>query len=88
MAATLGDRIRLIRKTNRLSQIDFSNLISISQGTLSELGQEKYNPSLETIFSIHKVFKTDPSYLLLGDNGESAPKNCSTHHLMKGNAIN
>lgn len=49
MTSSLGDRIRLIRKTNRLNQTEFSNMIGISQGTLSELEQDKYNPSLETI---------------------------------------
>lgn len=67
MQANLGDRIRIIRKTNRLNQHEFSNLIGISQATLSELEQGKYNPSLETILSIHKVFKTNISWLLTGD---------------------
>lgn len=34
-------------KTNRLNQHEFSNMIGISQTTLSELEQGKYNPSLE-----------------------------------------
>jgi transcriptional regulator with XRE-family HTH domain len=67
MTSTLGDRIRLIRKTNRLNQIEFSSMLGISQGTLSELEQDKYNPSLETILSIQKVFQTDLKWLLLGE---------------------
>lgn len=70
MQASLGDRIRIIRKTNRLNQNEFSNLIGISQATLSELEQGKYNPSLETILSIHKVFKTNLSWLLIGGSIE------------------
>lgn len=67
MQASLGDRIRIIRKINRLNQNEFSNLIGISQATLSELEQGKYNPSLETILSIHKVFNTNLQWLLVGD---------------------
>lgn len=70
MQASLGDRIRVIRKTNQLNQNEFSNLIGISQATLSELEQGKYNPSLETILSINKVFKTNLSWLLTGDSLE------------------
>lgn len=77
LQASLGDRIKIIRKTNRLNQHEFSNLIGISQATLSELEQGKYNPSLETILSIHKVFKTNLSWLLIGDNNEDN----ETHNL-------
>ncbi|MBD0383867.1 helix-turn-helix domain-containing protein [Paenibacillus sedimenti] len=68
MQSNLGDRIRIIRKTNRLNQNEFANLIGISQATLSELEQGKYSPSLETILSIHRVFKTNLSWLLTGDS--------------------
>lgn len=70
MHASIGDRIRIIRKTNRLNQNEYANLIGISQATLSELEQGKYNPSLETILSIHKVFKTNLNWLLTGDSLE------------------
>lgn len=72
MPYSLGERIRLIRKTNRLNQVEFSSMIGISQGTLSELEQDKYNPSMETILSIHNAFKTNLSWLLLGENLEVA----------------
>lgn len=67
MEATLGDRIRIIRKTNRLNQTEFSNVIGISQATLSELEQGKYNPSFETILPIHKIFKTNFEWFLNGE---------------------
>lgn len=70
LQASIGDRIRIIRKTNRLNQNEYANFIGISQATLSELEQGKYNPSLERILSIHKVFKTNLSWLLTGDNLE------------------
>ncbi|UJF33729.1 helix-turn-helix domain-containing protein [Paenibacillus hexagrammi] len=42
MSSTLGQRIRIIRKSNILNQVEFSNYIGVSQGTLSEL--EMYKP--------------------------------------------
>ncbi|NQX71739.1 helix-turn-helix transcriptional regulator [Paenibacillus alba] len=67
MHPSLGDRIRVIRKTNRLNQIEFSKLIGISQATLSEIEKDKYNPSIETVISIYKVFKTNLNWLIQGE---------------------
>lgn len=47
MQSSIGDRIRVIRNTNRLNQNEFSNIIGISQATLSELEKDKYNPSID-----------------------------------------
>lgn len=63
----LGERIREIRKKNKMNQTEFSNLIGVSQGTLSELEQNKYNPSLETILAIIKVFNINATWFLFGD---------------------
>jgi transcriptional regulator with XRE-family HTH domain len=68
MLSSLGNRIRIIRKANRLNQNEFSNLIGISQATLSELEKDKYNPSVDTIISIYKIFKTNLSWLILGES--------------------
>ncbi|TKI57846.1 helix-turn-helix domain-containing protein [Brevibacillus antibioticus] len=50
-----------------MNQIEFSNQIGVSQGTLSELEQNKYNPSLETILAIIKEFNVNATWLLFGD---------------------
>jgi transcriptional regulator with XRE-family HTH domain len=70
MSVSFGSRIKLIRNTNQLNQVEFSKIIGISQGTLSELEQDKYNPSMETILFIHNEFKTNLTWLLLGDTVE------------------
>lgn len=41
----LGERIKRIRKKNQMNQTEFSHFIGVSQGTLSELEQNKSNPS-------------------------------------------
>ena len=63
----LGERIREVRKNHQMNQTEFSNRIGVSQGTLSELEQNKYNPSLETISAIIKVFNVSAEWLLFGD---------------------
>lgn len=68
MLMTLGQRIKNIRKRNKLNQVEFAKIIGVSQGTLSELEQDKYKPSIETIISIHKVFKVDLEWLLVNPN--------------------
>ncbi|MEK5140534.1 helix-turn-helix transcriptional regulator [Paenibacillus sp. FSL M7-0134] len=50
---TLGEKIKSIRKLNKLNQTDFSSTIGISQGTLSELEKDKYKPSLETVIALN-----------------------------------
>lgn len=62
----LGERIREIRKNNQMNQTEFANLIGVSQGTLSELEQNKFNPSLETILAIINGFNVNATWFLLG----------------------
>ncbi|WP_281884193.1 helix-turn-helix transcriptional regulator [Paenibacillus sp. YYML68] len=52
MSSTIGERIRTVRKSNKLSQVEFANIAGVSQGTLSELEQDKYKPSLDTIIAL------------------------------------
>lgn len=42
-------------------------MIGVSQGTLSELEQDKYKPALGTIMEIHNKFKTDIYWLATGE---------------------
>ncbi|MDY8026274.1 helix-turn-helix transcriptional regulator [Paenibacillus polymyxa] len=56
-----------MRKTNNLNQIKFANIIGISQGTLSELEQDKYRPSLDIIIAIKENFNSHIEWLIFGD---------------------
>jgi transcriptional regulator with XRE-family HTH domain len=64
--STIGDRIKRVRKLNELNQVDFASRIGVSQGTLSELEQDKYKPSTETVMAIRDQFKTNLHWLLYG----------------------
>jgi transcriptional regulator with XRE-family HTH domain len=66
---TLGEKIKIIRKLNKLNQIEFSHIIGVSQGTLSGLEKDKYKykPSLETVIALKLNFSVDLDWLLLED---------------------
>ncbi|NQX63556.1 helix-turn-helix transcriptional regulator [Paenibacillus qinlingensis] len=66
---TIGSRIKMIRKLNKINQVDFSNRIGISQATLSELEQDKYKPSVDTMLAIVECFDVDVDWILLGSRG-------------------
>ncbi|MFF2483871.1 helix-turn-helix domain-containing protein [Paenibacillus sp. NPDC058071] len=51
---------------NSTRLIDFSKSIGVSQGTLSEIEQNKYYPSTETIMAIHTNFHVDIQWNLFG----------------------
>ena len=66
---TLGSRIKMIRKLNKINQVDFSNQIGISQATLSELEMDKYKPSVDTLLSVVSKYKVDLEWILQGIKG-------------------
>jgi transcriptional regulator with XRE-family HTH domain len=68
---TIGNRIKMIRKTNKVNQATFSNQIGISQATLSELEQDKYQPSVDTIMALFTHFGVNIEWLLFGVTNES-----------------
>lgn len=53
---TIGDRIKLLRKSRKLNQMEFAEAIGISQGTLSDIENDRSKPSIDTIISIHNTF--------------------------------
>jgi transcriptional regulator with XRE-family HTH domain len=62
---TMGDRIKAIRRSNNMNQNEFAKLIGVSQGTLSELEQGKYNPSIEVLINLKKKLNVDLDWFLL-----------------------
>jgi transcriptional regulator with XRE-family HTH domain len=68
----IGYRVRSIRKSNGLSQVQFSETIGISQGNLSEIEIGHSNPSAETIISIGLKYQVNLDWLLLGSLGEDS----------------
>lgn len=62
---TIGERIKILRKSKELSQVEFAEAIGISQGTLSDIENDRCKPSIDTIISIHNAFNCSFNWLLI-----------------------
>jgi len=63
----VGTRIKQWRKEQKLTGTKFSKIIKISQGSLSEIENNKTCPSLNTVAKIHRYTGADISWLIFGD---------------------
>lgn len=63
----LGSRIREYRLSKNFKVKKFAELIGISQGSLSDIENEKTNPSAETLESIVRNTDIDIYWLFTGD---------------------
>ncbi|MGM0881352.1 MAG: helix-turn-helix domain-containing protein [Bacillota bacterium] len=82
---TIGERIKRVRKINELNQVEFSKIIGVSQGTLSEIEQDKYYPSTETIMAIYTNFRTDIHWILFGR--ESSQEKITFYDTLKNDEV-
>jgi len=64
----VGTRIKEWRKGKKLRGIQFSKIIKISQGTLSEIENNKAFPSINTLAKIHYYAGVDIKWLIFGDD--------------------
>ncbi len=67
---TLADRIKLIRKQQRMTQVNFAQSLGISQANLSEIESGKSKPSIDVLMVMVKLFKIDLHWLLLSEDFE------------------
>lgn len=67
---TVGKRIKYLRKINKESQGSAAKKIGISQGTLSDIENDKTKPSIDTIISVSRYFSISADWLLTGENDE------------------
>jgi len=71
--ATVGGRLKYWRKVSRLRLVDLSNIIQVSQGSLSDLENDKSLPAATTLTSLCQ--KTDMNlYWLLTGEGSMVSK--------------
>ena len=66
---SIGDRIKDIRKLNKLSQGEFSEKIGIKQSPLSQIENGKILPSIDTLDTIRRVFNISLDWLIGGEEG-------------------
>lgn len=63
----IGDRIRKWRKAKGLTLVKVCKIISIGQGTLSEIENGKNYPSALTLAKFEKYTDINVRFVLLGD---------------------
>lgn len=61
---TVGERIKHLRKNNKMTQKDFADKIGIARSTLAGYETNQIEPSLNVIFKISSEFGIRPSYFL------------------------
>lgn len=62
----LGERLRLMRKENKLTLKDLSQIADLSVPYLSDMERSVVNPSIETLQKVAKAYNTTVKKLLIG----------------------
>ena len=76
---TVGERIRYARKTSNLTLTDVKNFTGLSTGNLSDLENDKFMPSANSLISFREVFNVSIDWILTGE----APINLSKCEIVK-----
>ncbi|MFT9098008.1 helix-turn-helix domain-containing protein [Liquorilactobacillus sp.] len=64
-----GQKLKAVRKSKHLTQLELSNRLNVSKGTVSAYEQGASYPSLETFVTICDILDTSADYLLsISDN--------------------
>lgn len=67
MLKTIGERLKEYRKEKNIKVTDFSNMIGVSQGTLSGLENDKSKPSADTLANLVRNTDINIGWLLTGE---------------------
>ena len=63
----LGQRIRILRKEKRLSQLELSNKLNINMDHLSRIENGNKGMSLDLLTEFSKYFSVSTDYILFGN---------------------
>ena len=61
------NRIRELRLSHNMKQIDFARQLGISQGTLSSWENNKFEPDVASLLALSKIFSVSIDFLLGND---------------------
>ena len=64
----MKNRVRELRKNQKLTQEELAELIGISRQAMNAIEKEKFDPSLPTAFKMAKLFKTSIEDLFMYEN--------------------
>jgi len=62
-----GDKLRLLRKNNNLTQSELAEKLEVSQGHISALEKNEKKPGSEILISLRRYFEVDLNWLLTGE---------------------
>ena len=60
----LGDRIKLIREANKLTQVEFGKILNVTKQTVSNWENNNIQPSIEIVKKIALKFGVSSVYIL------------------------
>jgi len=66
----IGPRMRQWRKAQPIKGYEFAKLIKISQGSLSDIENDKSDPSALTLVKLYNATDINMHWLLTGEEGE------------------
>lgn len=73
IVSTIGQRIRSARKAKKLSLIEVRDLTGLSTGNLSDLENDKFAPSANTLMLLKKVLEINIDWMLTGSLPKEVP---------------
>lgn len=63
---TLGGRIKIVRESNKLTQLQMSEELGIHETQLNKLENNKRKPSLKLLVDICTLYRVSSDYILFG----------------------
>ena len=78
---TVGSRLRLWRKSMRMKLLDVKEMIGVSQGSLSDIENNKSLPSADTIAKLYQFTNLNIVWLLTGKGSMVRSEN--GHHAIE-----
>jgi transcriptional regulator with XRE-family HTH domain len=64
LSRIIGENVRRRRTELRLTQVDLSRRLGITQGAISDLENGKRSPLMGTVAKVAEILEVPPSYLL------------------------
>lgn len=80
----LNKRIRFLRQTRNLSQVELANLLGVTKQSVSNWENDNIQPSIEMLVKLSEVFSVSTDYMLGIEDKEyldvsDLPKNVIAH---------
>lgn len=84
----IGINVKRLRKLHNLNQVEFAQMVGVSQGSLSDIESGKSKTSVETVIAIHERFHCSLEWLLTGKSNKGEFNINATSTLLNINSTN